>query len=57
MEFVGRIATALGISLILTLLLLLLYQDDGLQGVPSAMTQAAPVVTTEAAALAGIETR
>ena len=30
MEFVGRIATALGISLILTLLLLALYQDDAL---------------------------
>ena len=31
MELLGRVATALGISLVLTLLLLVLYQDDSAQ--------------------------
>ncbi|MGH9218041.1 MAG: hypothetical protein ACRD1W_01990 [Vicinamibacterales bacterium] len=40
MELLGRVCTALGISLILTLLLLVLYQDDGQQRAGSAaMTQ------------------
>ena len=39
MELVGRLCTALGISLVLTLLLLVLYQDDT-QAVP----QGEPVV-------------
>jgi len=39
MELLGRVCTALGISLILTLLLLVLYQDDGQQEGPAAMTQ------------------
>lgn len=40
MELLGRVAAALGISLILTLLLLVLYQDDGQQEAGSAaMTQ------------------
>lgn len=41
MELIGRIGAALGISLVLTLLLLVLYQDDtqGRQG-PATMTQA-----------------
>jgi hypothetical protein len=29
MELLGRVCAALGISLVLTLLLLMLYQDDG----------------------------
>ena len=53
MELLGRIAAALGISLILTLLLLVLYQDDGQQEAGSAaMTQistaADPITPTPA---------
>jgi len=44
MELLGRVCTALGISLILTLLLLVLYQDDGQQQEgPAAMTQISTV--------------
>lgn len=61
MELLGRIATVIGISLALTLLLLVLYQDDGMQ--PSAMlrlspsaveaqTQSEPVMTQAATASA-----
>ena len=40
MELLGRVCAALGISLILTLLLLVLYQDDTQQQEgPAAMTQ------------------
>ena len=39
MELLGRVAAALGISLILTLLLLVLYQDDTQQSGSAAMTQ------------------
>jgi hypothetical protein len=39
MELFGRVCVALGISLVLTLLLLVLYQDDGQpQAEPAAMT-------------------
>ena len=39
MELFGRVCVALGISLVLTLLLLVLYQDDGQPQVePTAMT-------------------
>jgi hypothetical protein len=40
MELLGRIATAFGISLVLTLLLLLIYQDDSAQAAngPSSAT-------------------
>ena len=31
MELLGRLGAAIGISLVLTLLLLVLYQDDGVQ--------------------------
>ena len=31
MELLGRVATAIGISLVITLLLMVLYQDDGAQ--------------------------
>lgn len=42
MELFGRLCAALGISLVLTLLLLVLYQDDAQgQAGPAAMTQAA----------------
>ena len=42
MELLGRVLAAFGISLVLTLLLLVLYQDDGQaqQPVPAAITQA-----------------
>ncbi len=40
MELLGRVCAALGISLVLTVLLLVLYQDDGQPQAPaSAMTQ------------------
>jgi hypothetical protein len=44
MELLGRVLAALGISLVLTLLLLVLYQDDSQQAqpvMPAAITQAA----------------
>jgi hypothetical protein len=46
MEFVGRIATALGISLILTLLLLALYQDDAVDGVDGGQVTNSALVET-----------
>ena len=43
-ELLGRLGVALGISLVLTLLLLVLYQDDGTQFQPetSSISQASP---------------
>ena len=43
MELLGRVATAVGISLVLTLLMLVLYQDDGaqLQPAPASISQTA----------------
>jgi hypothetical protein len=43
MDLLGRLGVALGISLVLTVLLLVLYQDDGeqLQTQPAPMAQAA----------------
>jgi hypothetical protein len=43
MELLGRVATAIGISLVLTLLMLVLYQDDGaqLQQEPASVSQTA----------------
>jgi len=45
MELLGRLAAVVGISLVLTLLLLVLYQDDAAQaqepGPSTAITQAA----------------
>ena len=52
MELLGRIATALGISLVLTLLLLAFYQDDGQTVIPAVMTQAVPAAAAQAAAVA-----
>jgi hypothetical protein len=40
MELLGRLGAALGISLVLTLLLLVLYQDDGQRPEPVPVTQA-----------------
>jgi hypothetical protein len=41
MELLGRLGAVVGISLILTVLLLVLYQDDGMQTQPEpAMTHA-----------------
>jgi hypothetical protein len=43
MELLGRVAVAFGISLVLTLLLLVLYQDDSARAMepePVAITQA-----------------
>ena len=57
MELLGRVLAALGISLVLTLLLLVLYQDDSQAAqqpaVPAAITQAAaPGVLVGASAAA-----
>jgi hypothetical protein len=41
MELLGRVFAAVGISLVLTLLLLVLYQDDPQAQVPGAATTAA----------------
>ena len=55
MELLGRVFTAVGISLVLTLLLLVLYQDDSQAQMPepAAMTQvsagAEPVITPASA--------
>ena len=42
MELLGRLGAVVGISLVLTLLLLVLYQDDGMQMLPepASITQA-----------------
>ena len=54
MELLGRVLAALGISLVLTLLLLVLYQDDGQQQptVPAAITQASTAGNIETGASA-----
>jgi hypothetical protein len=56
MELLGRVLAALGISLVLTLLLLVLYQDDSQAAqpaTPAAITQAAaPGAIIEASAAA-----
>lgn len=54
MELLGRLLTALGISLVLTLLLLVLYQDEGQQPQPAAaaITQAAAPGAIDASAAA-----
>lgn len=57
MDLLGRLCAVVGISLALTLLLLMLYQDDGMQPLeprpvsisqiaPEPMDDAAPVVAT-----------
>jgi hypothetical protein len=38
MELLGRVATAVGISLVITVLLLVLYQDDRAQVQPEPAT-------------------
>ena len=50
MELLGRVLAAFGISLVLTLLLLVLYQDDSQAAQP-----AAPAAITQAAAPGAIE--
>jgi hypothetical protein len=61
MELFGRVCVALGISLVLTLLLLVLYQDDSQQTPgPAAMTQvstAADPIATSTAAGAAVSVR
>jgi hypothetical protein len=46
MELLGRVGAALGISLVLTLLLLVLYQDDSQQDQSATMTQATVAIET-----------
>ena len=46
MELLGRVCAALGISLVLTLLLLVLYQDDSQQGQTATITQATAAIET-----------
>lgn len=50
MELLGRVLAALGISLVLTLLLLVIYQDDASQ------QQAVPAAITEVTTAGNIET-
>ena len=38
MELLGRIATVVGISLVLTMLLVALYQDDAAEFAPASVT-------------------
>jgi hypothetical protein len=45
MELLGRLGVAVGISLVLTLLLLVLYQDDAAQA-----QQSVPTITSAATA-------
>ena len=54
MELLGRVLVALGISLALTALLLVLYQDDAqaTQPEPTAITQAVNPGTIQAASAA-----
>ena len=53
MELLGRVLAALGISLVLTLLLLVLYQDDGQQQtVPAGITETTTAGNIEAGASA-----
>ena len=53
MELLGRVLVALGISLVLTLLLLVLYQDDSQQQpAPTAITQATTAGHIESGAAA-----
>lgn len=47
MELLGRLGVALGISLVLTLLLLVLYQDDSQQAQSAAITQATVAIETQ----------
>jgi hypothetical protein len=51
MELLGRVFTALGISLVLTLLLLVLYQDD-----PQAQSTQPPTMTQVSAGVEPITT-
>lgn len=46
MELLGRVFAVLGITLVLTLLLLVLYQDDGQMPAPAAMTQISTAADT-----------
>jgi len=53
MELLGRVLAALGISLVLTLLLLVLYQDDGQQQpVPAGITEVTTAGNIESGASA-----
>jgi hypothetical protein len=58
MGLLGRLGMAFGISLVLTLVLLLLYQDDG-QGPPAAaaISQAMPAPVTRTIATPAADTR
>lgn len=57
MELLGRVFAAVGISLVLTLLLLVLYQDDPQAQVPgTATTTAAISQTTSVASTAAVAT-
>jgi len=47
MELLGRVCVALGISLVLTLLLLVLYQDDTQQDQAATMNQATVAIETQ----------
>jgi len=59
MELLGRVCAALGISLVLTLLLLVLYQDDsqqqqGLAPITQVSTAADPIMISPASAAVSV---
>jgi hypothetical protein len=54
MELVGRVFAALGISLVLTLLLLVLYQDDSQAQMPG--TTATAAISQTSVATAAVDT-
>jgi len=55
MELLGRVCAALGISLVLTLLLLMLYQEDG-QGAQGPQGPQEPPAITQASTAPALET-
>jgi hypothetical protein len=57
MELLGRIFAAVGISLVLTLLLLVLYQDDPQAQVPGSTTTAAVTISQTPIETAAVATQ
>ena len=56
MELLGRLFAALGISLVLTLVLLVLYQDDPQAQMPGATTAAVAISQQTSVATAAVDT-
>lgn len=56
MELLGRVFAALGISLVLTLLLLVLYQDDPQAQIPGTSTTATAAISQTSVVTAAVDT-